>query len=115
MEFTGSAGASFSASHVVKDHPRCGRLHGHRWRVAVEITAGQDPASGELSGLPGLADHVEAIARELDREHLNDMLPGATVTPAGVALYVRERLAMHVLGVLAVTVWADDVSVTLHA
>jgi len=115
MDFTGTAAASFSASHVVQNHPRCGRMHGHRWRVEVEITAGQDPATGELLGLPELADAVEQLASELDREHINDMLPGTAATPAGVALGFRERLAMHFVGVLSVTVWADDVSTTLHA
>lgn len=115
VEFTGSASASFSASHVVKDHPRCGRMHGHRWRVEVEISAGQDPATGELMGLPALADAVETFCQELDRENVNDMLPGTSATPAGVGLVLRERLALHFVGILSVTVWADDVSVTLHA
>lgn len=115
MEFSGTAAASFSASHVVPGHPRCGRLHGHRWRVAVEIAAGQDPTTGELVGLPELATAVERFAAEIDREHINDMLPGTSATPAGVALALRERLALRVPGIAAVTVWADDVAVTVHA
>lgn len=115
MEFTGTAAASFSASHVVEKHPRCGRLHGHRWRVEVEITAGQDPKTGELVGLPELAAAVETFASEIDREHINDMLIGSTPTPAGVALVLKERLVLHFVGIRRVTVWADDVSVTLNA
>lgn len=115
MDFTGTAAASFSASHVVEKHPRCGRLHGHRWRVAVTIAAGQDPATGELAGLPELANAVETFCSELDREHLNDMLLGSSPTPAGVALVIRERLAMHILGIESVSVWMDEVGVTIRA
>lgn len=114
MEFTGTAAASFSASHIVKGHLRCGRLHGHRWRVAVTIKAGQDPTSGELVGLPELAIAVESLASEIDREHINDMFPASAPTTAGVALAFREQLAMEFRTIEKVQVWADDVSVTLH-
>jgi 6-pyruvoyltetrahydropterin/6-carboxytetrahydropterin synthase len=114
MEFTGTAAASFSAAHTVKGHPRCGRNHGHRWRIAVTIKAGQDPASGDLDWLPELADAVEGIASELDREDLNDMLVGGQPTAAGLALNVRERLALR-HNIERVQVWMDDISVTLDA
>ena len=115
MEFTGTVAASFSAAHLIDGHPRCGRNHGHRWRIAVTVKAGQDPASGDLVGLPELEVAVATIAREFDREDLNDMLVGGQPTAAGLALNVRERLALRFLGVQRVQVWMDDVSVTLDA
>lgn len=114
-EFTGSAAASFSASHVVRDHLRCGRQHGHRWTVTVTIKAGQDPASGELLGLPELAEAVESLCIQLDREHLNDMVPGAQPTPAGLALAFREQLSLRFRAVVEVRVDMDNVTATLHA
>lgn len=114
MDFTGTAVASFSASHTIKGHPRCGRGDGHRWRVAVTIKAGQDPASGELVGLPELQAAVELFCSELDRESLNDMLAASTPTMAGIALVIRERLAMHFRTIESVTVWMDEGSVTLR-
>lgn len=114
MEFTGSVAASFSASHIVKGHSRCGRLHGHRWRVQVTIKAGQDPETGDLVGLPELAAAVERICAEVDREHVNDMFPASQPTPAGIALAVRERLAMDFRTIQSVTVWADDAESTLY-
>jgi len=114
-EFTGSASASFSAGHIIKDHPRCGRSHGHRWTVTVTIKAGQDPASGELLGLPELAEAVASLAAELDRESLNEMVPGAQPTPAGLALAWREQLAMHFRAIVEIRVDMDEVSATLHA
>lgn len=115
MAFTGTARASFSASHVVAGHPRCGRLHGHRWTVEVEIKAGQDPATGDLIDLDSLSASVEAFCQELDREHVNDMLPASPPTSAGVALVLRERLSMSFRSILSVTVGMDSESVTLRA
>jgi 6-pyruvoyltetrahydropterin/6-carboxytetrahydropterin synthase len=109
-EFIGSAAAEFSAAHVVKGHPRCGRIHGHRWRVEVSIKAGQDPETGDLVGLPELATAVEQFCAELDRESINDMLPGSQPTPAGVGLAIRERLSLRWRTISTVTVWMDDVA-----
>lgn len=115
MELTGTASAEFSASHVVKDHPLCGRLHGHRWRCEVTIAAGQDPATGELVGLPELALAVETFANELHREHVNDMLPASPPTGLGVAFALRERLSLQFQNIVRVDVWADETMVTVRA
>lgn len=114
VEFTGTAEASFSASHVVKGHPRCGRLHGHVWRVAITIKAGQDPKTGELVGLPELATDVERLCREVHREDVNAMFPASHPTAAGVALAFRERLALAWPNIVSVRVAMDDEAVTLH-
>lgn len=114
IEFTGTAEAAFSASHVIAGHLRCGRPHGHRWRVAVAIRAGQDPKTGELVGLPELADAVEDFCQEVDREDINAMFPASPPTAAGVGLALRERLIMFFPNIESVTVWADDVSVTIR-
>lgn len=115
LEFTGTAAATFSASHRVVGHLRCGRLHGHRWRVAVTIKAGQDPATGELVGLPELATAVEQFCAEVDREDVNAMFPASPATPAGVGLAVKERLSLQFPNIAKVQIWMDDVSVTIHA
>jgi 6-pyruvoyltetrahydropterin/6-carboxytetrahydropterin synthase len=114
IEFTGTAVASFSASHMVEGHLRCGRLHGHRWRIEVSIKAGQDPATGELVGLPELATAVEQLCAEVDREDINAMFPGGPATPAGVALAVRERLSLRWRTIEVVRVWMDDVAVAVY-
>lgn len=113
-EFVGTAWASFSASHIVKGDPRCGRLHGHRWRVGVSIQAGQDPATGELVGLAFLADAVEQLCVEVDREDVNAMFPASHPTPAGIGLAFKERLALSFPNIVAVSVEMDDVAVTIR-
>ena len=115
MEFYGTAAAEFSAAHIVKGHPRCGRNHGHRWRCTVTIKVGQDPETGELVGLSELAAAVEQFAAELDREDLNAMFPASQPTPIGVALALRERLSLRFRTIESVQIAMDDISATLHA
>lgn len=115
VEFTGTAMARFSASHVVKGHPRCGRLHGHAWRVAITIRAGQDPQTGDLVGLAELAEDVEQLCSEVQHEDVNAMFPASHPTAPGVAFAFRERLALGHPNIVSVTVWMDDVGVTLNA
>lgn len=114
MEFVGTARAEFSASHIVKDHPSCGRQHGHRWRIEVAIKAGQDPAGVEVYGLPELQHAVSTIAAEVHLEDVNAMFPASPPTPLGIALAIRERLLLQWRTIEAVTVWADDYSVTVR-
>jgi 6-pyruvoyl-tetrahydropterin synthase len=114
VEFIGTAWASFSASHVVEGDPRCGRLHGHRWRVGVTIQAGQDPKTGQLVGLALLADAVEQLCAEIDREDVNAMFPASHPTPAGVGLAFKERLALAFVNIVEVSVAMDDVMVTIR-
>jgi 6-pyruvoyltetrahydropterin/6-carboxytetrahydropterin synthase len=114
-EFTGTVAASFSASHVVKGHPNCGRVHGHLWRCEVTIKAGQDPATGDLVGLPELAQAVQRFCSELDLEDVNAMFPASQPTAAGVALALRERLSLQFRTIEVVQVWMGDVSSILHA
>ena len=115
MELTGTASAEFSASHVVKGHPSCGRLHGHRWRCEVTIAAGQDPETGDLVGLPELANAVEEFTRELHGEHINDMLPASPPTSLGVGYALRERLSLTYSNIVRIDVWMDEVMVTIRA
>lgn len=113
IEFTGIATGEFSASHTVPGHLRCGRLHGHRWRVEVAIRAGQEPSSGEIHGLPELAAALEGLCAEVHREDVNAMFPGSPATAAGVALAFRERLTMMWRTIVSVTVWMDDTAVII--
>ena len=67
----------FSASHILEGLPathKCSRLHGHSYRVRVEIGGIPDEVGfiidyGELEWIRNLIDV------EIDHRHLNDVLP----------------------------------------
>ena len=95
MELMVTASGSFSSSHQVLGHRKCGQLHGHRWHVAVTIRNGMDPATGFAPNGADLMDAVQELCAELDREDLATMLPASPPTPEGLAYAFHERLALH--------------------
>ena len=56
---------------------------------------------------------MEQLAREVDREHVNDMVAGTPSTPAGVGLAIRERLSLRWRTITEVRVEMDDVAVSI--
>jgi 6-pyruvoyltetrahydropterin/6-carboxytetrahydropterin synthase len=52
---------NFSAAHFLMRHPKCERLHGHNYKVTVELE------SGELNGQQMIVDFMEVrnVAREI--------------------------------------------------
>ncbi|WXG41086.1 MAG: 6-pyruvoyl tetrahydropterin synthase family protein [Candidatus Freyarchaeum deiterrae] len=55
------ADLNFSAAHFLMRHPKCERLHGHNYRVTIEIEA------NELNGQQMIVDFMDIrnIAREI--------------------------------------------------
>jgi 6-pyruvoyltetrahydropterin/6-carboxytetrahydropterin synthase len=93
----------FSASHQLgglpEKHP-CARLHGHNYRVRVEV-------KGELDGVGFVFDYNDLaplgawLKEKLDHRHLNDVL-GFNPTAENMACYlfgVAEALHIPVTAV----------------
>ncbi|MET7968731.1 6-carboxytetrahydropterin synthase QueD [Micromonospora sp. NPDC005305] len=86
---------SFSASHQLDELPeghQCGRLHGHNYRVEVELSAQREALTkpgfvrdyGELSRLKTWLDD------NLDHRHLNDLMSG-NPTAENLAMWIFEE------------------------
>ena len=84
----------FSASHVLEGLPpdhKCRRLHGHSYRVRVELTGDVDQVGfimdyGELDWVRDL------IASRLDHRHLNDVLD-VNPTAENIASWLTGEIA----------------------
>jgi len=79
----------FSAAHRIAGHPRCGRIHGHNYRVCVWLRESR-PMEIDLDDL------AEQLKREvydrLDHTYLNEVLGRDTVTSEDLAQWVWGRL-----------------------
>lgn len=60
--------------HVPKSH-KCSRLHGHSFRVRIEITGEIDPHTGWIMDFADLSATLKPILERLDHYYLND-IPG---------------------------------------
>lgn len=95
MRYLTSSAISFDVGHATPHPVECERQHGHRATVTVGIAGKPVPEHGSYTVDPAvLADTLGAIARELDRRDLNEMIAPAKPTAAGLAGWVWHRLAL---------------------
>lgn len=67
----------FAASHVLEGLApghKCGRLHGHNYRIELVLESNDLDSTGFVEDYGGLADFRDYLASTLDHQHLNDAL-----------------------------------------
>lgn len=86
---------SFSAGHQLRDYDGpCARLHGHNWRVRVEVAS----QTLNKAGMSIDFEHLELITWDvlkiLDHNHINDIPPFDTINPTAenIARYIYEAV-----------------------
>jgi 6-pyruvoyltetrahydropterin/6-carboxytetrahydropterin synthase len=104
----------FDSAHLLNGYPgACGRLHGHRWRIQVEVETEQLDEIGISVDFKQLSAWTDSILERFDHRYLNDVPPFDTINPTA------ENLSRHVFDELAgllpagvrmakVTVWESD-------
>lgn len=104
-----------AASHIIEGHPgKCSRLHGHNWKIDVEVTTGQLDELGMGMDFADLKAETKAVTEPLDHRHLNDLpgFDGINPTAENVAAYIYREVGTRLekLGfqVARVTIWETD-------
>lgn len=104
-----------AASHIIEGHSgKCARLHGHNWKIDVEVETSVLDELGMGMDFADLKAETKAVTEPLDHRHLNDLAGFTSINPTAenVAAYVyREvttRLAAHDIKVSRVTIWETD-------
>ncbi len=105
----------FSAAHQLRGYKgNCENMHGHNWRVQINI------AAGRLNDIDIAMDfrEVKHIAREvilpLDHAFLNEVFPFTEKNPSSenIAKWIYDSLKKKINGddlrVAGVTVWESD-------
>lgn len=100
---------SFSAGHVIRDHPKCYRPgHGHSWTVTARVEYPEVDDTGYPRGGDLFAPALDRIVQELHLRNLDEMIPGFTTTTTNMAAWMFERLlSLGVKGVVEVEVCND--------
>ncbi|MBT9167917.1 MAG: 6-carboxy-5,6,7,8-tetrahydropterin synthase [Syntrophomonadaceae bacterium] len=69
----------FDAAHSLPWHEgACSRLHGHTWKVTVEVTGGLSAVYGIVMDFGDLKSLVEPLLSRLDHSNLNELVPSPT-------------------------------------
>ena len=105
----------FAAAHTLRGYEgSCNRLHGHNWRVEVEILAQELDDIGMGVDFREIRRTARAVTDELDHRYLNELEPFTEINPTAeniAAHCFREmgaRLNRRAVTVSAITVWEND-------
>lgn len=91
---------TFSGSHTVLGHPRCGERHGHVWKIRIEL------ATDEKALVAGSLADITALIRQFSGHDLDRYVPGVELTCEGLSRYFRERLSEY--PVSAIEMFTED-------
>ncbi|UCE75955.1 MAG: 6-carboxytetrahydropterin synthase QueD [Gammaproteobacteria bacterium] len=107
--------ADFASAHTLRDYPgACARMHGHNWKVEVEVVAAQLDEVGMGVDFKVIKQATRDIAGRLDHRYLNDLEPFSRINPTAenIAAYLHKELSAQLnspgIRVHAVTLWETE-------
>jgi 6-pyruvoyltetrahydropterin/6-carboxytetrahydropterin synthase len=107
--------ADFASAHTLRGYPgACARMHGHNWKVEVEVVALRLDEVGMGLDFKIIKQATRQIAERLDHRYLNDLEPFARVNPTAenIAAYFHQELSAQLnspaVRVHAVTLWETE-------
>lgn len=104
----------FSAAHQLHGYPgHCGRLHGHTWKIRVEVETDQIDGIGISIDFKQLKEITESVLEPLDHHHINTAPPFDKENPTAENLSrylyheIQKRLPSHIR-MVQVVVWESE-------
>ncbi|MEJ2646025.1 MAG: 6-carboxytetrahydropterin synthase QueD [Gammaproteobacteria bacterium] len=105
----------FAAAHTLRDYPGdCARMHGHNWKVEVEVVASDLDAAGMGLDFKVIRQTARELVGRLDHRYLNELEPFTQINPTAenIAAHLYRGLADALneprVRVSAVTLWETD-------
>ncbi|MBW1984033.1 MAG: 6-carboxytetrahydropterin synthase QueD [Deltaproteobacteria bacterium] len=105
----------FSAAHQLKMvAKKCENLHGHNWKIEVQITGEKLNHAGVLIDFGEIKMHISKIMEKLDHKFLNDLecFHDGNPSSENIAKYISEELQAAIndssVQVSRVTAWESD-------
>ncbi|RMG28230.1 MAG: 6-carboxytetrahydropterin synthase QueD [Gammaproteobacteria bacterium] len=105
----------FASAHRLRDYPGdCARLHGHNWKVEVEVEARTLDDLGMAIDFRAVRRAAREVTDQLDHRYLNEVPPFDQINPTAenLAAWLHGELARRLnddrVRVRAVTLWETD-------
>lgn len=105
----------FAAAHTLRDYPgACSRMHGHNWKLEVEVCATVLDSVGMGVDFKIIRQAARDVAERLDHQYLNDIPPFDEINPTAenIASYFYQELSKKLnsgsLKVSAITLWETE-------
>jgi len=101
----------FSSAHYLRGYRgKCEELHGHNWKVEVELEAKKLDKTGMVLDFKDLKRELNQVLEKLDHKCLNNVAYFRKVNPTSenIAQYIYNSLNSKVRGLKLVTVWENE-------
>ncbi len=105
----------FASAHTLRGYPgQCANLHGHNWKVEVEVEAFELDEIGMAVDFKVVKNLAREIAGRLDHQYLNDLEPFTRINPTAenIAQWFFREMAREInqpgLRVSALTLWETE-------
>lgn len=105
----------FAAAHFLREYEGvCSRLHGHNWKVEVQVATTQLDNVGMGMDFKVIKDATRKLIGKLDHRNLNDIPPFDKINPTAenISEFLYAELSKELntdgIKVSAVTLWETD-------
>jgi 6-pyruvoyltetrahydropterin/6-carboxytetrahydropterin synthase len=105
----------FASAHSLRGYPGdCAKLHGHNWKIEVQVAGEQLNEIGMVIDFKEIKRHAKEVINELDHSFLNDhpYFHDTNPTAENIALYlyktIGQRIASDAVKMHSITVWEND-------
>jgi 6-pyruvoyltetrahydropterin/6-carboxytetrahydropterin synthase len=88
-------------AHMLSGHPKCGRLHGHTYRIDLVIEGPNQ--GGMVVDFAELRAELRAVLQDYDHRHWNDFLEFPSVE--NICELLSERLKPRLRFPFVIRVW----------
>lgn len=115
QQFTLKTLLDFAAAHSLRGYAGdCAKLHGHNWKVEVQVTGRELNDIGMLIDFKEIKNHAKQAVAELDHTFLNDHPHFQRVNPTAenIAQYlyteIAKRIESETVQMHSITIWEND-------
>ena len=105
----------FASAHTLRNYPgACSRMHGHNWKVELEIVANKLNGLGIAIDFKAMKKSTNEVCDRLDHQYLNDIAPFDIINPTAenIAAYLYGEIGRLIntdfVKVRAVTLWETE-------
>lgn len=105
----------FASAHSLTNYPGdCSKLHGHNWKIEVQVEGNQLNDIGMLVDFKDIKRQAKAIIKDLDHSYLNDhpFFKEQNPTAENIAYYLysemKQRIESDTVRMHSITVWEND-------
>lgn len=105
----------FASAHTLRNYPgACSRMHGHNWKVELEVEATRLNEIGIAIDFKQMKKIANAVCDQLDHRYLNELEPFTEMNPTAenIAAYlygeISKQLNNDTVKVTALTLWETE-------